>query len=235
MNNLLGSALSLLAVFFASGLALGERVFTSADGKKMTAEIVGATETHVTLRKTTDKREYTIPLERLSDTDQEYVSDWRRSQELNTREAKEITLALEGGGEKKVKVPQGQHLSPDGTLTLYPGEEIHLEFQEAEGKLAIPRVVAKVAAPHRTITFSMTQKAEITMLFRKTKIQQTVAMDCEHRGLGSDKFFRTNLFPTEKGLAAGDSWPGTVWTLRLSNFEVTDQSATKAYEERVSK
>jgi hypothetical protein len=46
-------------------------------------------------------------------------------------------------------------------------------------------------------------------------MQETVAMDCTHRGQGSDKFFRTNLRPTEKGLASFDSWPAGAWTVRL--------------------
>jgi hypothetical protein len=106
-----------------------------------------------------------------------------------------------------------------------------LEFDEA-GK---PHVVSVVKEPKRTVTFSMSQDKRITMLMRKTKMQKTVAMDCTHLGLGSDEYARTNLHPTEKGLAAGDSWPETVWSLRLNNFEVTDRSASEVYQERVSK
>lgn len=105
-----------------------------------------------------------------------------------------------------------------------------LEFDEA-GK---PHIASEGNDPKRTVTFSMSQDAQITMLTRKTKMQKTVAMDCSHRGLGTDQFSRTNLRPTEKGLAAFDSWPGTVWTLRLSDFEVTDRSASEVYRERVS-
>ena len=81
----------------------------------------------------------------------------------------------------------------------------------------------------------MTQDASITMLFRKTEIQKTVAVDCEHRSVRSEDFLPTNLLPTEKGLMVGDSWSNSVWAIRISNIEVTSKSAEKVYEERISK
>jgi hypothetical protein len=34
---------------------------------------------------------------------------------------------------------------------------------------------------------------------------------------------------------AGDSWPNSVWALRLSNIEVTSKPAVEVYKEKVSK
>lgn len=153
----------------------------------------------------------------------------------NLRAEREITLALEGSKTQKIKVPAGEYLSKDRTLTLYPGDKIHVEFDEANGKLTNPHVVAKITNKNRAITFSMSQDVNLTMLSRNTGIQQTVAMDCEHRGLAGDGFSRTNLRPTEKGMGSYDSWPNTVWTLRLKNIEVTTKSASEVYTEKVSK
>jgi hypothetical protein len=101
--------------------------------------------------------------------------------------------------------------------------------------LVRPKVVAKVAHPKRTITFKMTQDESTTMLTRTTDIEQTVAVDCTHHGINSEGFSPTNLRPTEKGLSSFDSWPNTVWILRLSNIEVTAKPASEVYEDRVSK
>jgi hypothetical protein len=192
---------------------------------------VTASESDVTLKRATDGKEFTIPLKRLSEGDQSVVEAWLAKKKLNRRPKGELTLSLKGGQTKTVEIPEGDYLAEDGTLTLFPGDTVHLEFDEA-GK---PHVVGEVKHAKRTITFSMSQVEDITMLMRKTQMQETVAMDCTHRGLGGDKFSRTNIWPTEKGLASSDSWPGTVWTLRLSNFEVTDRPASEVYEERVSK
>lgn len=222
---MLGTILALAPPCFA------QREFTSNDGKKLRAEIVGASESDVTLKRTTDGKEFTIPLNRLSEEDQSVVEAWLAKKKRNTRSRRQLALSLKGGQTKTVEIPEGDYLTEDGTLTIFPGDTIHLEFDEA-GK---PHVVSEVKQPKRTITFSMSQEEDITMLTRKTQMQETVAMDCTHRGLGSDKFSRTNLRPTEKGLASFDSWPGTVWTLRLSDLEVTDRPASEVYQERVSK
>lgn len=221
---------------FAVMLALGpvchaQREFTSSDGKKLRADIVRATDTEVTLKRDHDGKEFTIPLDRLSEADQSAVKAWLEKKKLNTRPKRQLTLSLKDGKTKTVEVPGGEYLTENGTLTLFPGDTIHLEFDDA-GK---PHVVSEVKEPKRTITFAMSQNDRMTMLMRSTEMQRTVAMDCTHLALGSDTYERTNLHPTEKGLAAGDSWPETVWSLRLNNFEVTDRSATEVYRERTSK
>jgi hypothetical protein len=148
----------------------------------------------------------------------------------NVRPAGDVVLKYE----RKIEIPEIKRFK-DGVLELFPGDTVHLEFEEKDGALVRPKVVAKVQHPKRTMTFRMTQDESITMLFRESEIQKTVAFDCEYRGLGSEGFSRTNLNPTEKGLMAGDSWPNSVWALRLSNIEVTSKPAIEVYKEKVSK
>jgi len=149
----------------------------------------------------------------------------------NIRPAGEVVLEFE----HRIEIPELERFSEDGVLEIFPGDVVHLEFQEKAGKLVNPKVVANVTDPTRTITFEMTQDESLTMLKRTTEIQQTVALDCVHRGLRSEDFSPTNLRPTEKGLASFDSWPNNVWLLRLSNIEVTSKSASEVYEEKVSR
>ena len=89
--------------------------------------------------------------------------------------------------ERKIEISEIKRFK-DGVLELFPGDTVHLEFAEKDGDLVNPKVVVKVEHPKRTITFKMTQDESITMLFRESAIQKTVAMNCEHRGLGSDEF-----------------------------------------------
>jgi hypothetical protein len=149
----------------------------------------------------------------------------------NIRPAGEVVLKFE----RKIEIPEIKRFREDGVLELFPGDTVHLEFEGEKGNLVRPKVVAKVTDPTRTITFKMTQDESITMLYRETGIQKTVALDCAHRGLRSETFSPTNLHPTEKGLKAFDSWPNSVWILRLSNIEVTSKSPSEVYKEKVSK
>jgi len=212
-----------------------ERKFTSADGKELVAEIVKATEAEVTLKKSSDGKEYTLPLVRLSESDREFVAAWLARKKSNIRAAREVELSLEDGAKKKEAVPAGEYLSPDGTLTLYPGDTLHLEFEKEGEKWGKPAIVAEVTHPERTVTFSMSQGDETTKLNRTTKMQETVALDCEYCPVGSKEFSRTVLMPSEKGVASSDSWPNTVWILRLSNFEVSNRPAPEVYQERANK
>lgn len=189
-----------------------QREFTSKDGKKLRADIVSASDSEVTLKRENDGKEFTIPLDRLSEADQIAVTAWLANRKLNTRPPRQLTLSFKDGEAKTVEIPEGEYLTEDGTLTLFPGDTIHLEFGE-NGK---SQVVSVVKDPKRTITFSMSHKEDMTMLTRSTQMQPTVAMDCTHLGLGSEKYSRTNLYPTEKGLAAFDNWPETVWSLDTS-------------------
>lgn len=224
-------------VCFCSLLALSsltiraEREFTSVDGKKLAAELVSATDTEVTLLRTKDQKEFTLPLSRLSAEDQDFIRNWLAALKVNTREARELELSLSDGTTKKVAVPEGLYLDQEGVLTLYPGDIVHLEFDDQ----GAPKVVSKVENANRTVTFKMSQSEKITMVNRTTKMKETVALDCTHRGLGDDDFHRTNLHPTANGLASFDSWPSSVWTVKMSNFEVTDKPASEVYEERISK
>ncbi len=71
-----------------------------------------------------------------------------------------------------------------------------------------------------------------SLLTRTTKIQQTVAMDCGNRSGKRETYSSTNLRPTEKGLASFDSWPDSVWSIKLINIEVTNRSAQEVYLEK---
>ncbi|WP_050026644.1 hypothetical protein [Verrucomicrobium sp. BvORR034] len=153
----------------------------------------------------------------------------------NRRPASTVKIVQPDGTKQEIKLPARELLASDGSLTLYPGDEVHLEFEEKAGKLSNPKVVATVAAPERTITFEMTHQKEITILSRTTKIQQTVAMDCGNRSGKREAYSPTNIRPTEKGLASFDSWPGSVWSIKLTNIEVSDRSAQDVYMEKVNK
>ncbi|MEM7143650.1 MAG: LamG-like jellyroll fold domain-containing protein [Verrucomicrobiota bacterium] len=66
----------LLLSFLSATLSLAaeSRTWTSTDGKTMEAELVSSTDTEVTIRRSSDGRRFTFPLDRLSQTDRDWVS-----------------------------------------------------------------------------------------------------------------------------------------------------------------
>lgn len=69
----------LLAPFVAA------RLYTSSDGKRMEADYLSSSDTHVTLKLKRNGREYTTPIEHLSKSDQEYVAGLKTSFEEEER------------------------------------------------------------------------------------------------------------------------------------------------------
>lgn len=66
----------LCLIAFVIGISpLQARTWTSSDGKKLEAEFVSATETHVVLKRRKDGRTFTLALSRLSAADQSYIKE----------------------------------------------------------------------------------------------------------------------------------------------------------------
>ncbi len=63
-----------------SAMATEPRTWTSIDGKKIEASIVSATENEVVVKMSTDGKEYTLPIKRLSVVDGSYITRWLEEQ-----------------------------------------------------------------------------------------------------------------------------------------------------------
>ncbi|MES2657659.1 MAG: hypothetical protein V4689_03520 [Verrucomicrobiota bacterium] len=71
------SLLLSLLVLLPAGLHAKPRKFSSSNGKTLEAEIVEATDTNVTLRRASDAKDFTLPVDRLSEEDRVWIKDWR--------------------------------------------------------------------------------------------------------------------------------------------------------------
>ena len=71
-------ALSLCITCFSDAQqpAAEPHTFTATDGRKLTATIVGKTDTTVTIRRAEDGQEFVLPLDRISAADQAFVKVW---------------------------------------------------------------------------------------------------------------------------------------------------------------
>ena len=64
---------TLCSLLFASSLVA--RTWTSSDGKPLEAAFISATETEITLKRDSDGQTFTIPLSKLSESDQEFAKE----------------------------------------------------------------------------------------------------------------------------------------------------------------
>ena len=57
------------------------RVFESTDGKTFEGDIVKVSDNTVKVHRHSDSREFEVPIERFSDSDQKYIAQWKRDEE----------------------------------------------------------------------------------------------------------------------------------------------------------
>ncbi len=73
---LLTLSLSITSLSHAQQPSAAPHTFTATDGRKLTATIVGKTDTVVTIRRAEDGQEFVLPLDRISAADQAFVKAW---------------------------------------------------------------------------------------------------------------------------------------------------------------
>ena len=180
-------------------------------------------------------KEFTVPWETFDAASIELIKSTPLPGADNKRQEREIELTLADGSKKKAIVPAGEYLSKAGALYLYPGDTVHLEFQDTDGKLKDPIVVAEVKNPARTLTFALTQDFGLTTLKRSGEIQQTVAVDAYAQILGQKAYKQyRDIYPTEKGEPNEFAWAEGAWHIKIDKIEVTEKSANDAYTERAN-
>jgi len=73
----------IFSVLFLLTILLQARTWTSADGKTLEAEFLSSTETEVTLKRLSDNKQFTLPLSRLSEDDQKFISEKKSAPPAN--------------------------------------------------------------------------------------------------------------------------------------------------------
>ncbi len=88
----------LLVCLTCSMSSVSGRVFTNLKGKRINADFVSGTDTHVTLKLTKNRKTYTIPLAQLIQEDQDYIADkieTQKEEDLAKDQSHKIAAAIE--------------------------------------------------------------------------------------------------------------------------------------------
>jgi len=74
------------------------------------------------------------------------------------RPARTVSVRLEDGSNFERAVPRLPIVLPNGWITLYPGEEIHVELAVAGDAIKSARAVARPVRRNSTVTFKLSQR-----------------------------------------------------------------------------
>lgn len=139
------------------------------------------------------------------------------------RSARTVSLRLENGKTFERDVPRLPIVLPDGLITVFPGEEIHIELRIADGAIKSARAVPKVARRSSTVSFRLGQApghvaSELTVtngLPHNLKFTAVMMLPSTGRQLHP-----AATCPVQPGLSAHETWPQPVFQLVISNLRI---------------
>lgn len=98
------------------------RTITSADGNQLEARILKVEDGQVTLVRVDDDREFTLPLARLSEKDQEFLRDWRPAPRVHEPSVSEHGISDAHG---LAEYQADKHTFDEGRFHIYVPESYH--------------------------------------------------------------------------------------------------------------
>ncbi|MGC6427854.1 MAG: hypothetical protein ACON5H_12780 [Akkermansiaceae bacterium] len=203
-------------------------------GREISVTVIDYDSKKVTFKK--GAKEYTVPWSTFDQASVDLIKSTPLPGAHNKRQERVQEHTNDAGEKSTVTVPAGKYFSKDGTLDLYIGDTIHLEFQKVEGQLSAenPIIVEEVTKPEQTMTFALSNEEGMTLLKRSGKVQKTVAFDCQIQNAGETGFTREiKVSPTSKGSSDEFAWPASVWRVQFSKFSVNDRSIDDEYADRI--
>ncbi len=111
----------------------------------------------------------------------------------------------------------------DGFINVLAGEELNVEFDEADGRLTNPSYVKTPAKPERTVSLRLEQTDEGTVLRVKNPFGKAIVYDCLIQHYNEQRFRKTSTVPVRGGLMSFEMWPYPVAQVVVSNVRYDSQ------------
>ena len=106
----------------------------------------------------------------------------------------------------EMEFPKAPYVA-EGFINILAGEEILVEFDDADGTLSNPHYVKTSAKPERTISFRLEQTDEGTVLRVKNPFTKSIMYDCAIQHYSEQRFRKTSILPVQAGLMSLEMWP----------------------------
>jgi hypothetical protein len=116
----------------------------------------------------------------------------------------------------EMEFPKGPYVA-DGFINILAGEELFVQFDDAEGRLSNPHYVKDSTKPERTISFRLEQTDDGTVLRAKNPFSKAILYDCLIQHYSEQRLRKTSILPVPAGLMGFEMWPYPVAQAVISN------------------
>jgi len=143
------------------------------------------------------------------------------------REARTVSVRLEDGSTFERAIPRLPIVLPNGWITLFPGEEVHIELTIARDAIKSARAVAKPVRRNATVTFKLSQqpgRAE-TLLAVTHALPQSLKYSMGMMLPSGGQLFATPSCPVAPGVTTHETWPHPVFQLVIRDLRFLPEGA----------
>lgn len=131
-----------------------------------------------------------------------------------------MRLRLEDGKTFEKEVPRLPVITRDGLITVFQGEEVHIELSVAGGAIKSMRAVPKVARPGSTLTFKLGQQPgrADTQLAVSNGLSQNVKYRLDMMLPTGGRLFATTSCPVPAGATTNETWVHPIFQLVIRDL-----------------
>ena len=143
------------------------------------------------------------------------------------REARTVSLRLEDGSTFERAVPRLPIVLPNGWITVYPGEEIHVELIMARDAIKSARAVAKPVRRNATLTFKLSQQPgrADTVLTVSHGLPQNIKYSLGMMLPSGGQLYATTSCPVQPGLTTHETWAHPVFQVVVRDLRFLPEGA----------
>jgi len=136
------------------------------------------------------------------------------------RPARTVRLRQEDGTTFEKNVPRLPIVLPNGWITVYPGEEIHVELSIKGDVVRSARAVPKVTRPGSTVSFRLAQPPgrTDTQLVVTNRLPQNLKYTLDMMLPTGGRLHPTTSCPVQPGLTAHEQWPHPVFQVVIRDL-----------------
>ena len=136
------------------------------------------------------------------------------------RSARMVRLRLEDGKTFEKEVPRLPIVLPNGWITVYPGEEVHIELAVKGDAIRSTRAVPKVTRPNSTLTFKLEQQPSGTdmQLTVTNRLPHNLKYRVDMMLPTGGQLLPTTSCPVQPGLTAHEAWTHPVFQLVIRDL-----------------
>jgi hypothetical protein len=144
------------------------------------------------------------------------------------RPAQTVRLRREDGSTFERPVPRLPIVLPNGWITIFPGEEVHVELTVAGNAIRSARAVPKVVRPKTTLTFRLRQPPESTAMVLAVShgLPQAIKYSVDLMLPAGGDMLPAASCPVQPEVITNETWPEPVFQLVIKDLRFLREGAS---------